>query len=142
MWEFDYAFPVKLLVLILISWILNNNARLASLVHIILKFDLVNPMFFPSSPCIILKTYRHLLSQTISLNLLQTFNVQLAPIMKMKISKWKTSTMLNAIGMPFSTSRCTLILLSDLVLNILQPHEQLVFSNAKCSCARIRYMGL
>jgi len=111
MWEFDYAFPVKLLVLILISWILNNNARLASLVHIILKFDLVNPMFFPSSPCIILKTYRHLLSQTISLNLLQTFNVQLAPIMKMKISKWKTSTMLNAIGMPFSTSRCTLILI-------------------------------
>jgi hypothetical protein len=90
-----------------------------------------------------LKKYRHLLSKTILLKLVQTFNVQLALIMKMNISKWKTSTMLKAIGMPFSTSsRCTLILLSDFVLNILDPHEQLVFSNVKCSCARIRSMGL
>jgi hypothetical protein len=51
--------------------------------------------------------------------------------------------MLNAIGMPFSTSsRCTLILLNDLVSNILEPHEQFVCYNVKCSCARIRSMGL
>jgi hypothetical protein len=80
---------------------LNNNEGLALLVHIILKFDLVNPMFFPSSPCTILKTYRHLLSKTISLKLVPTFNVQLALIMKVNISKWKTSTMLKAIGCPF-----------------------------------------